>query len=63
MSDKLYSITLQQSLEWNGVSFEPGEEIEVPEWLYDRLVEDYTNDKTEVLNSIDPALLLMSDII
>jgi hypothetical protein len=34
-------IKLQQSLELEGISYQPEEEVDVPEWLYDQLVDTY----------------------
>ncbi len=34
-------ITLQGSLEIEGVAYSPGEQVDVPEWLYDQLTEQY----------------------
>ena len=41
----LFTIELQQSLEYNGVSYAPGDIVEVPEWLYDKLAEAYSQEK------------------
>jgi hypothetical protein len=38
-------IVLQQSLEYNGISYEPGEEVDVPENIYDWLVDEYTKER------------------
>lgn len=59
MSDKLFEITLQQSLELNGVPHAPGEVVEVPEWLYDKLVESYTQEKLTPQAVVDPGLQLL----
>ncbi len=34
-------LILQGSLEIDGVSYEPGDEVDIPEEIYDRLVETY----------------------
>lgn len=44
-------IKLQQSLELEGISYQPEEEVDVPEWLYDQLVDTYLalNSKPDAL--------------
>lgn len=45
MSEKLFEIELQGSLEYNGVSYQPGEIVSVPEDIYDYLVNSYLKDR------------------
>jgi hypothetical protein len=44
-------IILQASLEWNGKVYQPGEEVDVPEEIYDYLVDSYLKNRTLIESS------------
>lgn len=51
--EKLYEIVLQGSFEYNGISYQPGEEVQVPEDIYDMLVNSYLEKKGKRININD----------
>jgi len=50
-------LILQGSLELNGVSYQPGEEVDIDEELYDQLVESYLSARENISDQMEINIL------